>query len=355
MSGCWLAGCTDTEPDPLDREAAAPGIAAAGLPVVDDGEPGDWRRVASGTAAPLFDVRFVDEMRGWVVGDGGTVLRTLDGGATWTPQPGFSGLLRSIDFVDAQHGWIAGHERLYGTTDGGATWHLHPLVPPRGADLSFVSSTTGWLASKDIYRTVDGGTTWQIQAPSSPDLEFHEVELVDELHGWALARAYSDGGDVEGTSIVFHTSDSGVTWERRYAHGNWQEGFTGIAAAGERQAWVVGVDRGRYRLGEYKHVTRDGVTWELVPDTTNGTALADVHFVDALVGWACGFGGSIIHTTDGGATWTPQATPSWRYDSGYTVAIEPSLYSIFFLDADRGWAVGDRGTILRTTHGGGTP
>ena len=59
--------------------------------------------------------------------------------------------------------------------------------------------------------------------------------------------------------------------------------------------------------------------------------------------WAGGFEGTLLHSIDGGHTWSKQ-------NSGTTMALE----SIFFLDADHGWAVGWSGTILRTTDGGKT-
>ena len=54
-----------------------------------------------------------------------------------------------------------------------------------------------------------------------------------------------------------------------------------------------------------------------------------------------GLYGVIVRTTDGGETWTAQSsgTPA-------------SLYGVHFTDADTGTAVGDNGTILRTTAGG---
>ena len=58
-------------------------------------------------------------------------------------------------------------------------------------------------------------------------------------------------------------------------------------------------------------------------------------------GWIAGFDGVILHTTDGGKTWTKQNT-------GVTLSLE----ALFFLDAKNGWAVGWAGTILHTTDGG---
>ncbi len=63
--------------------------------------------------------------------------------------------------------------------------------------------------------------------------------------------------------------------------------------------------------------------------------------MDADTGTAVGAEGTILHTTDGGATWTLQS-------SGTTVP----LSGVTFVDANTGWAVGEGGTILHTTTGG---
>jgi hypothetical protein len=71
--------------------------------------------------------------------------------------------------------------------------------------------------------------------------------------------------------------------------------------------------------------------------------LYDVFFVDASRGWAVGEHGTILHSTDGGVTWVAQSSGT-----------DEPLYAVFFADRDRGWAVGGRGTIRYTTNGGRT-
>jgi photosystem II stability/assembly factor-like uncharacterized protein len=78
---------------------------------------------------------------------------------------------------------------------------------------------------------------------------------------------------------------------------------------------------------------------------TDGTMLASVSFVDTTHGWAVGDVGTILRTSDGGAHWAPQA-------SGVTA--DDILLGVFFKDATHGWAVGTNGTIVSTTNGGGT-
>ncbi len=80
--------------------------------------------------------------------------------------------------------------------------------------------------------------------------------------------------------------------------------------------------------------------------------LADIAFVDARRGWAVGDRGVIWHTDDGGRHWTLQ--PS---------GVDCRLASVFFLDDKLGWAAGGYtqpythttvGVVLHTRDGGAT-
>lgn len=71
--------------------------------------------------------------------------------------------------------------------------------------------------------------------------------------------------------------------------------------------------------------------------------LLDVFFVTAEEGWVSGATGTILHTTDGGKTWTPQL-------GGDPQAQGPDITRLFFLDRFHGWAQA-YGHLYRTTDG----
>jgi photosystem II stability/assembly factor-like uncharacterized protein len=73
--------------------------------------------------------------------------------------------------------------------------------------------------------------------------------------------------------------------------------------------------------------------------TTNN--LNSVSLLDSGTAFVVGDTGTILKSTDAGATWAP-----------LTSGTSMSLHAVFFLDANEGVAVGDNGTILRTTDGG---
>ena len=87
--------------------------------------------------------------------------------------------------------------------------------------------------------------------------------------------------------------------------------------------------------------TKAQQNWSWQNQLPQGNTLYSVKFISATVGWAVGDLGTILKTTDGGTTWSSQK-------SGTT----NNLRGIFFTDANNGTAVGWDGTILRTTNGG---
>jgi hypothetical protein len=71
--------------------------------------------------------------------------------------------------------------------------------------------------------------------------------------------------------------------------------------------------------------------------------LSSVYFIDSQTGWVIGDAGAILKTTNGGARWDPQTSGTNQW-----------LRAVQFLDAQTGWAVGGNGTILKTIDGGTT-
>ena len=75
-------------------------------------------------AGILNGVWFIDANIGAIAGSEGTILRTADGGVTWTQQTSNTTAdLIGIFFFDAQNGWAVGSKNtIMNTTDGGTTW-----------------------------------------------------------------------------------------------------------------------------------------------------------------------------------------------------------------------------------------
>ncbi len=96
-----------------------------------------WKVQYASARVNIAGMAFADTTHGWVVGLGGVILATTDGGKNWKPQRSGTTLdLLDVAFADATHGVAVG-DRTKGddplaaqfmgsivlrTTDGGATW-----------------------------------------------------------------------------------------------------------------------------------------------------------------------------------------------------------------------------------------
>lgn len=89
----------------------------------------------------LNSVQFLDENAGWAAGwrsiadsnekRQGIVLRTLDGGKSWSPLSiGFTEpFFDRVIFFDNKHGWLIGRDSIYYTEDGGQSWLMIFQLP----------------------------------------------------------------------------------------------------------------------------------------------------------------------------------------------------------------------------------
>jgi len=79
----------------------------------------------------LWGIQFQDTLNGWAIPDDGLTYHTTDGGSTWAEIPSGVGTgLNKIDFVDRDHGWLAGGSGLILYYDGTASAAPHIVSGP---------------------------------------------------------------------------------------------------------------------------------------------------------------------------------------------------------------------------------
>jgi photosystem II stability/assembly factor-like uncharacterized protein len=83
------------------------------------------------------------------------------------------------------------------------------------------------------------------------------------------------------------------------------------------------------------HTEDGGDTWTPQTSGTRHT-LAEVYFTDEKRGWVVGDFGTILHTTDGGKTWTLQKSH-----------VEHELTGLSFVHPNAGWIIGKWGIVLK--------
>lgn len=275
----------------------------------------------------LEDVSMISPLEGWAVGDQGIIVRTTNGGASWTRQTSnTTDPLNAVSFADAQHGVIVGNTSLY-TVNGGQTWLGGSGPGGSMYSVDMIDANTAWACGGGgvIYKTVDGGQTWFTQ--STPIVGFDNlvgIDFVDANHGWAVGQ--------DGTIIA--TTNGGTTWTLQNA--NTSSYFSAVSFVSPQEGWVVAGNL-------FLHTTNGGQTWiqQTVPANTWAY---NVHFTDTNNGWASGSQENIVHTNNGGQTWTTQRPATFN----------SPLWGLSFSDALHGVTVGHGGTTLNTADGGQT-
>jgi photosystem II stability/assembly factor-like uncharacterized protein len=298
--------------------------------------------------AELTDVTFIDPDRGFAVGDRGAIWRTEDGGRHWrlTASP-VACRWESVTFIDELNGWIVGgsvqqltHQStgaVLRTSDGGRTWTQVPkLIIPGLAQARFFDNKRGIaighateFSPAGIFRTSNGGQTWAPLASAAP-IGWHSAAFHDAQRGVTV-------GD-NGTVMVLGAEKLTPARLPNLAG----RPVRRVAFSDPRSGWLVGD-------GGLVLTTDDGgIQWKMPPGPLPSVVLEQMDFRALAVRdnqcWMAGAPGSVIlHSADGGASWellrTEQATP---------------IRALYFIDDQRGWAVGALGTILATRDGGKT-
>ncbi|MEA2420428.1 MAG: hypothetical protein QOE60_2634 [Thermoleophilaceae bacterium] len=205
-----------------------------------------WQAIGAAPLSGLVDVSFVTDTVGYILSGGGALERTDDGGASWGVLGGQAtgaqallatgpqtllaaaadGVLRSTDggttftraagasrpvraFDRAQRALIAyGQKTLLASTNGGASWRA--LARPRGdtiLSVDFVSRAVGFVVRDDgeVVTTADGGRSWRLLTSVGRD-DVTKVSFGDARHGFLLL------GKDSGVGGVLRTSDGGRSW-----------------------------------------------------------------------------------------------------------------------------------------------
>ena len=306
--------------------------------ILPTGEP--WVLQNSGTTTRLLGVHFIDENNGWVVGNGGIMRSTVNGGETWSNVDTIiNTTLRNVYFFNSTVGWIAGDPFDIGndgttdgiihyTDDGAQSWDISTprLRSVNIFDIHFINSTHGWAAGNGgtVLVTTNSGTTWNNQQ-SGIDSSLREINFVDSNRGWVVGAS--------GTIIV--TTNGGTTWSNQTS--GVSTTLNDVVFINSNRGWAVGAN------GTVIVTTNGGTTWSNQTSGVN-TTFTGVQFVDLEHGWAVGNGGTIIYTSNGGDTWSTQNTPT-----------NNTLRDIHFTDSGHGWAIGDNGTVLRGIYSDTAP
>ena len=243
-----------------------------------------------------------------VVGERGHILVSTDDGASWTQSPvPTRALLTAVHMHDERTGWAVGHDAvILRTRDGGETWSLVHEAPEEERpllDVWFRDERTGLAVGAYGYflATEDGGETWTSRAISEDD--FHLNALVPVAKGGAGS---ADPGSrrlyiAAEAGIAYRSDDGGKTWRELaspYA-GSW---FGGLALDEDR-VLLTGLRGHLFRSED------GGETWTRVATGTRASLTGAVRLPSGSI-VITGLDGSVLTSRDGGRSVSARRLPS---------------------------------------------
>ena|SRR3989441_7934663 len=307
-----------------------------------------WEPVNVKEDLELMAVHFVSADEGWVAGgknalNGGVILHTKDGGATWEVQLGdpqsSDRAYRDLRFLDARTGFAVqstsgGDHKLLRTTDG-QSWVPVGTVGQHRTDYQFVSAEVGFYTGRDqILRTSDGGRRWQavfscrvkaeVQGLTRDvPCEFSKMFFLNSNVGYAISIEIArDGG-----FVVAKTTDGGTSWTPQVVlpGENAKEGD--LHFFDENNGVLRTIDGKLFRTTDGAH------TWTGVTGQPEGKP--EFEFADLEVGWMVRYR-KMTYTGDAGKRWLSS-----------TINFPAPVIASSLPARDRGYAAGEHGMVYR--------
>ena len=314
-------------------------------------------------------------------GSPSTIIKTTDGGNSWLNLSNYSinddGYKYSY-FFNENTGWIQTNNypnKVYKTTDGGKNWARFDSTIQVNM-LKFINANTGYsLGAGPVKKTTNGGANWFNTNSPVSNYQMTFLDFVDVNTGWAVGYRTSP---YPNENYILKTTDGGLNWNI-YNPGFSSPIISSFMFINAQTGWLSG------EYGSIRKTTNGGENWISLPFNLNVTS--ELYFYNDQIGWLIpdSHDSSILKTTNGGINWIQTKLPFWIpfqrcfkfFDQSTGFIFGGSKYnqilkstngglnwfflssgfynlvsSVYFTDANYGWAVGDWSQYLKTTNGG---
>lgn len=254
----------------------------------------------------------------FAVGNGGNILVSTDGGATWTVKDKNANVYwQDVDVVDQKIRVLGENGSLRESSDGGNTWESIGLgVSQTIYDLD-TKGQYGYLVGENgrIMTLQSSANQWIIE-DSPTTLTLNRVHNLGNGTAWIVGQ--------QGTLI--QTPDYGITWIHKGAAASTE--LFGVWFKSSTTGYIIGQN------GTFRKTTDAGVSW--VDVAVSGLSSQTLYDIRGSGDRMIAVGDKVIlDSTDGGATWTATsyATENYRF------------YDAYFDSAGNIWVVGTQDDV----------
>jgi len=315
---------------------------------------GTWSLQNNPTSEAGESMQFVSATEGWIGLMSNQLLHTTNAGALWTAVTpnstdvtfGMDAPGSRISFINPSTGWVlkslgADYDNpsgavLYKTTDNGLNWNrtvLSNTPGDIGVQVQFIDASYGWVSIYNFNtmvitfkKTTDGGANW---TPTNGGGIFCYVNAT-------TGYAFSAGPDMQPPYYIMKTTDGGANWTQQYTDITVGE-LNAIEFTDANNGWIVGNN------GKIFHTINGGTNWTQITNSAYNVNYKNsaISFINNTTGWIASTDDSngnhfTLSTTDGGLNWKTQ-----------TLTLCDDVFSMYFWDANHGWATSDSGPIAK--------
>jgi photosystem II stability/assembly factor-like uncharacterized protein len=210
-----------------------------------------------------------------------------------------------------------------------------PVTEPQPVATSTIEETP--IAPQSAMAPENTPLPSEIDAPLIDAPSIINIEMMDEVYGWAITEEH-----------IIRTNDGGVTWYNVTPPELTEAGYSVFAEFFDvSHAWIQIADPNNFPNGGTLHFTSDGgLSWTSVETPFSA---GDMEFVDADNGWiladlGVGAGSmavSVFQTNDGGQTWNRTYTNDPNLESaGDTLPLGGLKFLIAPLNMEIAWVGG---------------
>ena len=297
-----------------------------------------WTKLQSPVNVTLRYLSFVDSLTGWAAGEGGTIIHTTDGGNSWEIQNSIvTTFIMDIFFVDENRGWALTLKDIFPfnsvllrTTNGGIDWSQENFPDSLGLTrtIFFFDSLNGFSGGSFINYTSDAGDSWitaDVDSNVISNFPVYKFNFLNRKFGYAC------GGRLDVAGVVWRTNNYGLNWTSQGISAD--EVFDIFVFDSLNAITLSGDPEGLFPVAKLK-TTDAGIIWNYSELPFFGLSF-EIDFRTYNEGWSAS-GYKFLLTTNRGETWAEFDTP----DSAV-------VYDLQFTDARNGYAVGEKGVILK--------
>ncbi len=191
----------------------------------------------------IFDMCFINQKTGFIVKNG--VMKTTDSGKTWTlkfdagaDEEYYALTYNRIQFLNGNVGYCAGGKTYDGntignmvkTTDGGETWTSLKMKMSQITAFYFLDTNNGFVFNfnQELWKTVDGGATWTKVSSDVPE-KYPDCYFVNASK--IILRTSKD---------IYHSIDGGVHWIKDFTLTANDGQLTTMNFTDQKTGYVVG-------------------------------------------------------------------------------------------------------------------